>query len=229
MTPAATPATPAPPRDIDVWLVEDHDTFRRSLQRLCAGEPGIRCSQSFSQAESMLERLGSMKGDGRPDVVLLDLGLPGMSGLDVIGEVLALAGDCRVIILTVFEDEAKISRAINAGACGYLLKTARPEEIIRAIREGYEGGAPMSPRIARSVIELLARLSKPVAPVEVSPREKEILALLVEGLTAKEISARLGVSIHTADTHTRNLYAKLGVRNRAAAVARAMRSGMIGR
>ena len=135
---------------------------------------------------------------------------------------------CRIVILTVFEDEAKISQAISAGASGYLLKTATPDEIAEAILEASHGGSPMSPHVAASVVKLLARLTKPVtSAIALSPRELELLRCMVEGLTAKEIAARLAISIHTADTHTRNLYSKLSVRSRAAAVARAMREKLV--
>jgi DNA-binding NarL/FixJ family response regulator len=161
-------------------------------------------------------------------VLLLDVGLPGRSGLEIIQDVHKLAPDCRVVILTVFEDEAKIGQAISAGACGYLLKTSRAEEVAAAIVEAHQGGSPMSPKVAASVVKMLARLTKPSGPpVSLSPRERDLLALLVEGLTAKEIADRLGVSIHTTSTHTRNLFFKLGVHSRAAAVARALKERLL--
>jgi DNA-binding NarL/FixJ family response regulator len=140
----------------------------------------------------------------------------------------AWKSDCRIVILTVFEDEAKISQAISAGASGYLLKTSTPDEIAGAIIETFHGGSPMSPHVASSVVKLLARLTKPAkSTVSLSPREMELLRHMVDGLTAKEIAASLDISIHTADTHTRNLYGKLGVRSRAAAVARALREKLV--
>lgn len=211
---------------VRVWLVEDHDLLRNTLRRLCVPARGIECPCTFANAEAMLAEL-RRSGAAAPEVLLLDVGLPGRSGLEVIGEVLEAAPDCRVVILTVFEDEQKIGAAIGAGACGYLVKTARPEEIVAAIHEAAAGGSPMSPAVAASVVKLLARLTKPAPPVALSPREREMLALIVEGLTAKEIADRLGVSIHTTDTHTRHLFRKLGVHSRAAAVARALRDGLV--
>ena len=211
---------------IRVWFVEDHDAFRRSLERLCTPKRGLAPARSFANAETMLAAL--VQSDEKPQVMLLDVGLPGRSGLEILGDIHHHAPDCRVVILTVFEDEAKISHAISAGACGYLLKTATPDEIAEAIVETFHGGSPMSPHVAASVVKLLARLTKPVSPsVALSPRELELLRFMVEGLTAKEIAARLDISIHTADTHTRNLYGKLGVRSRAAAVARALREKLV--
>ena len=211
---------------IRVWFVEDHDAFRRSLERLCTPKRGLAPARSFANAETMLAALADT--DEKPQVMLLDVGLPGRSGLEILGDIHHHAPDCRVVILTVFEDETKISHAISAGACGYLLKTATPDEIAGAIIETFHGGSPMSPHVAASVVKLLARLTKPVPPtVSLSPRELELLHCMVEGLTAKEIAQRLDISIHTADTHTRNLYSKLGVRSRAAAVARAMREKLV--
>jgi DNA-binding NarL/FixJ family response regulator len=213
---------------IRVWIVEDHELFRRSLVRLCIPARGLAPAQAFANAESMLAALSEMRAAERPEVLLLDVGLPGRGGLDVIPEVHQIAPLCRIVILTVFEDEAKISQAISAGACGYLLKTARAEEVADAILEAHDGGSPMSPKVARSVVKLLANLTRPAAaPISLSPRERQLLALLVEGLTAKEIADRLKVSIHTTSTHTRNLFTKLEVHSRAAAVARALRDRLV--
>jgi DNA-binding NarL/FixJ family response regulator len=211
---------------IRVWFVEDHDAFRRSLERLCTPRRGLAPPRSFANAESMLAALA--QSDEKPQVLLLDVGLPGRSGLEILGDIHRDAPDCRIVILTVFEDEAKISQAISAGASGYLLKTSTPDEIAGAIIETFHGGSPMSPHVASSVVKLLARLTKPAkSTVSLSPREMELLRHMVDGLTAKEIAASLDISIHTADTHTRNLYGKLGVRSRAAAVARALREKLV--
>ena len=221
------PEGKAPEVAVRVWVVEDHDLLRRTLLRLCVPQRGLECAQAFGNAEAMLTSLRQTDPEELPQVLLLDVGLPGRSGLDVIGEVLELAPECRIVILTVFEDEKKIGAAISAGACGYLVKTARPEEIVAAIHEAAEGGSPMSPAVAAKVVHLLAKLTKAGPKVALSPREHEILALIVEGLTAKEIAARLGVSIHTTDTHTRNMFKKLGVHSRAAAVAKALRDRLV--
>jgi DNA-binding NarL/FixJ family response regulator len=220
---------PAKPADlIQTWIVEDHDVFRRSLQRLCTPDRGLAPAPAFANAETMLTMLHRAPADQKPDVLLLDVGLPGRSGLEIISDVHRLAPDCRIVILTVFEDEEKISHAISAGASGYLLKTSRAETVADAILEASQGGSPMSPKVAASVVKMLAKLTKPAAqPISLSPREHELLALMVEGLTAKEIADRLQVSIHTTSTHTRNLFTKLGVHSRAAAVARALRDRLV--
>jgi len=217
-----------PPALIRVWIVEDHDLFRRSLTRLCTAERGLAPAQAFANAEAMLGVLRATQSSELPDVMLLDVGLPGRSGLEIIGDVLQLAPECRIVILTVFEDETKISQAISAGASGYLLKTSRAETVAEAIIEASQGGSPMSPKVASSVVAMLAKLTKPATqPVALSPREHDLLKLLVEGLTAKEIADRLSVSIHTTSTHTRHLFSKLGVHSRAAAVARTLRDRLV--
>ena len=213
--------------EVCVWIVEDHDLLRKTLVRLCVPTRNLECRQNFSNAEAMLTVLKKSPKKGLPKVLLLDVGLPGRSGLDVIEEVLELAPDCRIVILTVFEDEKKIGAAISSGACGYLVKTSRPEDIVGAIHEAADGGSPMSPAVASRVVQLLAKLTKQTVKVALSPREKQILALIVEGLTAKEIAIKLEVSIHTTDTHTRHLFKKLGVHSRAAATARAIRDRLV--
>ncbi len=213
---------------VRVWIVEDHDTFRRSLERLCTTARGFESARGFANGEAMLSVLHAVSAGELPEVMLLDVGLPGRGGLELIADVHRVAPECRIVILTVFEDEGKISQAISAGACGYLLKTARATEVVEAIVEAHQGGSPMSPKVAASVVRMLARLTQPAAvPVALSPREKELLGLMVEGLTAKEIADRLGVSIHTTGTHTKNLFAKLGVHSRAAAVARALKDRLL--
>jgi DNA-binding NarL/FixJ family response regulator len=213
---------------IRVWIVEDHDTFRRSLERLCTPDRGLAPARAFANGTAMLTALRSMTKAELPDVMLLDVGLPGRSGLELIADVHQTNPHCRIVILTVFEDETKISQAISTGACGYLLKTSRAETVVEAIHEAHQGGSPMSPKVASSVVKMLAKLTQPAtAPISLSPREHELLALLVEGLTAKEIADRLGVSIHTTGTHTKNLFTKLNVHSRAAAVARALKERLV--
>lgn len=214
------------PEHLRVWLLEDHEPFRRNVLRLLGHTPDIQAGHAFSSAEALLEQLND-SSQVPPQVLLLDLGLPGMSGLDVIREVTRLAPDCRIIVLTVFEDEDKISRALTTGACGYLLKTAQPDEIIDAIRQAADGGAPMSPRVARSLIDILARLTQPATHVDLSPREREMLKCLVDGLTNKEIATRMDISTHTVDSYARTLFTKLNVRSRAAAVARALKDRLV--
>ncbi len=221
------PTDETPRAPVRVWLVEDNDTLRNALKRLCTARHGLDCTHAFANAEDMLAALGKCPSAELPGVLLLDVGLPGRSGLEAMEDIIRLAPECRIVILTVFEDEKKISAAISAGASGYLLKTAVPTEIVDAIHEAEGGGSPMSPAVASSVVKLLAKLTRPMKTVPLSPREQEILALIVDGQTTKEIADHLDVSVHTVDSHTRHLFKKLEVRSRAAAVARALRERLV--
>jgi len=212
--------------DVRVWILEDHEPFRRSVRRLLHHARGIAVEQEFATAEALLEFLDG-QGASPPDVLLLDLGLPGSHGLEVIRAFRDQHPACRVLVLTVFEDVEKISGALTTGACGYLLKSALPREIVAAVREAHEGGVPMSPRVAQRVLQLLAALAPPPTQLRLAPREQELLQLLVDGLTNKEIAKSLGISIHTVDGYARSLFEKLGVHSRAAAVARAMRDRLV--
>ncbi len=217
-----------------IWLLEDHEAFRRNLIRLFQHTQDIRIEHTFTTAEAMLAHLDSTDGEP-PQALLLDIGLPGMSGLEIIRDVLRRAPGCRIVILTIFEDEGKITRALTQGACGYILKTAQPQEITAAIREAVAGGYPMSPHVSRSLVHLLTRLAPPVAPVapavvdelNLTPREQEMLRCLVDGLSNKSIATKMKLSPHTVDGYLRTLFGKLGVHSRAAAVARAMKDRLI--
>lgn len=214
-------ASPASAQAINVWLVEDNETYRGAIARTLDLAPGLRCTGAFDACETALRRL---REDHPPEVILLDIGLPGMSGLDGIQQFKALSPTTHVIILSVFEDTDKIVRAICAGASGYLLKTSTGDKIAQAIREVLGGGAPMTPQIARSVLNLFARLAGPPPEQGLSQREKETLEFLIQGLTTKAIADRLALSIHTVDTHLRNIYRKLNVHSRAGAVAKALQA-----
>jgi DNA-binding NarL/FixJ family response regulator len=216
-----TTAADAAGQAINVWLVEDNEIYRSAIARTLDGVPGLRCAGAFGSCEDALAR---MLDDHPPEVILLDIGLPGLSGLDGIQQFKALSPATHIIILTVFEDTDKIFRAICAGASGYLLKTSPADQIAQAIREVLGGGAPMTPQIARSVLNLFARLAGPPPEHDLSQREKETLEFVVQGLTTKEIADRLALSIHTVDTHLRNIYRKLHVHSRAGAVAKVMQS-----
>ena len=210
-----------PPQPVAVWLVEDNQTYRNAIARALDHAPGLHCAGAFGCCEDALAR---MREEEAPQVILLDIGLPGISGLDGIQQFKALAPDTYVMILTVFEDTDKIFRAICAGASGYLLKTSTADKIAQAIREVLGGGAPMTPQIARSVLNLFARMAGPPPDQGLSSREKQTLQFLVQGLTTKEIADRLELSIHTVDTYLRGIYRKLHVRSRAAAVAKVLQA-----
>ncbi|RBP42553.1 LuxR family two component transcriptional regulator [Roseimicrobium gellanilyticum] len=209
-----------------IWVVEDHVPFRRTLAKVLNAEAALHCSAAFDSCERALEALADSKAE-QPDVILLDVGLPGMSGLEGIRLFRERSPHTLVIILTVFEDDEKIFQAICAGASGYLLKTAGADAIVQAIHDALAGGSPMNPRIARRVLEMFSRLAPKKADYGLSEREKEILQHMVKGLIKKEIADRLQLSVHTVDTYLRRIYEKLEVNTRTGAVAKALKEGLV--
>lgn len=215
----------AAPADTTVWLVEDNSTFRKTVAQVIAGIDGLECTGSFASCEDALRCLEAQLA---PDVVLLDVGLPGMNGIEGIAAIKAIAPETHALILTVMDDEAKVFQAICAGASGYLLKTSPVEEITAGIRDVMKGGAPMNGRIARMVLAMFSRLApQPPGDYGLTERERDILHLMVEGLIKKEIADRLDISFHTVDTHLRNIYEKLHVNTQTGAVAKAVREGLV--
>lgn len=215
---------PFPSTPITVWLIEDNPTFRKVVARLLNETPGFRCPEALDSAEAALRRLQHEI----PDVILLDVALPGVDGLSAIRHIHARAPQVRIIMLTVYDDEEKIRRAIQAGAAGYLLKTSTEENIAAAIRSVMDGQPAMTQEVADSLWHMLANSPTAVEePCNLTPREREILRFVTEGLATKEIAARLHVSPHTADTHLRHIYHKLGVNTRASAVAKALQQRLV--
>jgi DNA-binding NarL/FixJ family response regulator len=205
---------------IQIWLVEDNDAYRDALARVINGSSGLRCARSFSSCEAALHELLPVSA---PQVILLDVGLPGMSGIEGIKHLKTAAPAMHVIMLTMFDDHDKVFQSICAGASGYLLKTSPQAEITDGIREVLEGGAPMNARIARSVLDMFAKLAAPKGDYGLTAREGEVLELMVRGLIKKEIADRLSLSYHTIDSHLRNIYQKLHVHTRTGAVAKAIK------
>ena len=188
---------------IAVWLIEDNAAYRNSMARAIGRIEGLACPRQFSSFERAEPAFRDAEA---PDVLLLDVGLPGMDGIQALDRIRLLAPHTKILILTVFDDPEKVFAAVCAGASGYLLKTATIQEVADAIRQATEGGAPMHPKVARLILERFSDLeSHRKAPPDYSltEREKEILNLLVDGLTKKEIANRVGVSVHTVTTHIR--------------------------
>jgi DNA-binding NarL/FixJ family response regulator len=210
--------------EIVTWLVEDNDVFRRATVSLLERTTGISCPMAVPTVE---EALAAMDRLEPPDIVLMDIGLPGMSGIEGARLIAARSPSTRVVMLTVHEEDEKIFQAICAGASGYLLKPTSADGVVAALREVYGGAAPINSHIASRVLEMFSRLAVPRTDYGLSAREKEILELMAEGLTLKQIAARLIVSFHTIDTHTRNIYAKLHVHSRSGAVAKALKERLI--
>jgi len=195
---------------INVAVVEDNDTIREGLKILIDGTDGYKCSATYPECEVMIKNIKSLN----PDILLIDLGLPGMNGITGIREVKALLPDLTILVLTVYEENDLIFDAICAGACGYIVKKTPPSKLLDAIQEAYLGGTPMSSNIARKVIELFQQkkgVSKESNPEKsgLTQREKEILSKLVEGNSFKTIADSLFVSIEIVRSSFKNIYKKL--------------------
>jgi DNA-binding NarL/FixJ family response regulator len=211
---------------IEVAIVEDDRLLREGLAVLIDGTPGFRCRATFGSVEAVLQAAPPPA----PDVVLLDLGLPGMQGAAGVAVLRERMPSAAFLILTVFEDPAQIVESLCNGAVGYLLKRTPPARLLDAIREAHEGGAPMSPEIARRVVAMFRELAPPARttpPPALAPAERRLLALLVQGLSYQECATQLQVSVNTVRSYIRAIYDKLQVHSKAAAVARALRERLV--
>ena len=205
-----------------VWIVEDHDRLRETLREVLELE-GVGNIAVFPSCEPAL----ATDAPPDPDAIVLDLALPGISGIEGARRFKERFPACEIIVFTVFDDREKVFGAICAGASGYLLKSDPPERIASAVREVLAGGSPMTPEIARMLVERFSRIPAGSATVAISDREQDVLRLLVDGLAKKEIAARLDLSIHTVDNYVRRLYRKLHVNTLGGAVAKALREGLV--
>ncbi len=202
---------------INISIVEDDVRLRGTLARLIDSTEGFCCVSQHPTAENALTELTVT----RPDVVLMDINLPGMNGVDCVRRLKELLPATQVVMLTVYENTNIIFSALSAGASGYLLKQSSPEQIIQAIREVHEGGSPMTSHIARKVVASFQTISNPVNDYEkLSLREQEVLDLLSQGFLYREISEKLKISYATVHTHVRHIYEKLHVRSRTEAVTK---------
>lgn len=202
---------------IRVAVVEDSAIIRRSLEAIINKAPGMQCVCACDTAEDALRRLPR----ATPDVVLMDIQLPNLSGIECTAELKQLLPSVQIIMVTVYEDTDRIFKALKAGACGYLLKRSTPEQIVAAIAEVQQGGAPMTSEIARKVIATFQSSSAYSAEVEaLSRRELEILDLVSQGYSNKEIAGRLSLSGGTVHWHLKNIYEKLHVHSRTQAVVK---------
>ena len=209
---------------VQVWLIEDHKTYGERLARALNRLEGIACPRRFTACE---DALAALPENDAPQVLLLDVELPGISGIEGIARLRQLAPRAAIVILTVFEDDDKIFRAICAGAAGYLLKTSSTEDIATAIRSAASGGSPINPTIARRVLDMFSKANPPQKDYGITPREKEILQLLVQGHSTKGAAAQLSISYHTADGYIRAVYEKLHVNSRGSAVAKALKERLV--
>ncbi|MCH8495024.1 MAG: response regulator transcription factor [Balneolales bacterium] len=200
---------------IRVSIVEDDERIRNMFIILFESAEGFRCVSAYSNAEDALSDLPIK----RPDVVLMDINLPEMDGIECLRRLRGIISDIHVVMLTVYEDNDRIFESLEAGAVGYLLKSTSPDEIMESLRDANQGGAPMSAPIARKVVQSFRRVSPKDSKLGLlTVREQEILALLASGYIYKEIADQLFVSMDTVKTHIRNIYGKLQVRTKTEAV-----------
>jgi DNA-binding NarL/FixJ family response regulator len=210
---------------IRVAIVEDEPGIREGLRILIDGAEGFSCAAAFGTAEDALRAIGA----NLPDVVLMDIGLPGTSGIQATRLLRDRFPNLLVVVLTVYGDDQRIFDAICAGASGYLLKKTAPAHLLESIRDAVNGGAPMSPEVAGRVIQFF-RQFRPASPVmhDLTPHEMRLLKLLVEGHNYKSASLELGVSINTVSFHMKHIYEKLHVHSKSEAVAKALRNRILG-
>jgi len=208
-------------------IVEDQPEVREGLQVLIGGTPGYRCVGAFRSMEDALARLTG-SAEPAPRVLLVDIGLPGMSGIEGIPLLRARFPEAAVLVLTVYDDDERIFSALCAGASGYLLKNTPPARLLEGLREAASGGAPLSLEVARKVIALFREFRPPAqAGYDLTPHEMRILKLLAEGHNYKTAAAHLGCSVNTVSFHMRRIYEKLHVHSKSEAVAKALRSGLV--
>ena len=196
-----------------VGIVEDDAILRDTLARLVGGARGFQCVAACATGEEALQKMSAHN----PQVILMDLNLPKMSGIECIRHLKEILPSTPVIVLTVYEDSEHIFRALKAGACGYLLKRSDPDDVLAAIKDAREGGSPMSSQIARRVV-VSFHGSAPGAGVALTERENEILSLLSQGYANKEIAEKMNITVPTVRTHLRHIYEKLHVRSRTEAI-----------
>jgi RNA polymerase sigma factor (sigma-70 family) len=205
---------------ITVSIVEDDARVRESLAGLISRAPGFECLSSYPTGEDALAEIPKKK----PQVVLMDINLPGMSGIDCVRKLKIAEPSCQIVMLTVYENTEQIFKALANGASGYLLKATPPDELLSAIQDVHRGGSPMTSHIARKVVQSFQQSTASAKATEnLSPREQEVLELLAKGFLYKEIADQLHISFETVHTYIRRIYEKLQVRSRTEAVAKYLR------
>lgn len=210
---------------INVIVVEDDSRLRSGLTEIVNSDPECDCVGAFGSGEEALEKAPALK----PQVAVMDINLPGMDGIECVRQLAERLPELQIVMLTVYQDTDNLFRALAAGAHGYLVKPARARDLLAAIRDIHRGGAPMTSALARKVVDAFRRQAAPAAPAvgggdaetgELAPREREILDLLAQGFSYKEIADKLNVAFATVHTYVLRIYKKLHVRSKNAAVAR---------
>jgi DNA-binding NarL/FixJ family response regulator len=211
--------------NIKVAIFEDNNSLRNGLYQLIDGSSGFECVAAYPDCSQILQNIERIK----PDVLLMDIEMPGISGIEGVQIVKDKYPGIKILMQTIFEETDKIFQSICAGASGYILKNTSPSRILEAIRETYEGGAPMIPSIATKVLKIVQNpfLSLQKNTFDLSEREKEILACLVKGMSYKLIAANCFISIDTVRGHIRNIYEKLHVHSKSEAVVKAIKGKIV--
>ena len=219
---------------LPVWIIEDDDAFRDTIAQVLDYTLGLRCAGAHGSVEEALAAADVVRRSGpgaMPRVVLLDVNLPGQSGIEGIGALKAALPDARIVMLTIRDDAETVYAALGAGASGFMLKSSGVDQLVVGVREAAAGGMLMPAPVARRVLAAFqerADRARTADTYGLTPREREVLAEMVEGHTQKEIAVRLEVSAHTVNSHVQNIYEKLHVNSGNAAVAKALRERLIG-
>jgi DNA-binding NarL/FixJ family response regulator len=212
---------------INILIVEDNETIREGLKILIDGTDNYHCSATFSNCEDMLKKIKKLEFD----IMLMDIDLPGMSGIEGIKKVKVLYPDSIILVLTIYDENERVFEALFAGASGYLVKKTPPSRLLEAIKDAYDGGAPMSSQIARKVVNFFQNNKQlehhDESETNLTPREKEVLSGLVEGHSIKAIADSLHISVETVRFHFRNIYKKLHVHSQSEAVVKAIKEGLV--
>ncbi|BCX47630.1 DNA-binding response regulator [Haloferula helveola] len=207
-----------------ILLIEDHAVYRQTIRKTLDATGDYRCVGEFSNLEDAFEAIDAGLG---ADIILLDLGLPAMGGIEGIGKLREKLPEARVIILTAFTDRAKVFAALEAGAHGYLVKAGSPMRLLQTLNEVVGGGTPLDPQIAGMLLDTFQKL-RPIAEEEsLAPREKEVLQLVARGLTKQQVADELGISLHSVSGYLRRAFDKLHVHSLPAAVSAAIRRGLL--
>ncbi|SER02520.1 response regulator [Microlunatus flavus] len=206
---------------IRVLVVDDHPLVRQGLTGVLAGAPDIEVVEAVADGSLAAGAAAA----GQVDIVLMDLSMPGTDGIQATGEVLARCPDVRVVVLTSFAEQARVTAALDAGAIGYLLKDTEPDDLVQAVREAAAGNAPISPRAALALLP--QRRPRPSPSADLSPREREVLALVAVGLPNKSVARRLDISEKTVKAHLTRIFAALEVYDRTSAALWAQRNGLL--
>jgi DNA-binding NarL/FixJ family response regulator len=224
MAPTANTKVETTVKALRVVLIEDVREVRESLAALVSGTTGYKCVGSYGMMETALARIEN----DRPDIILTDLGLPGMSGVEGIEKLRKILPHTPILALTIFDNDDQIFNALCNGANGYLLKNTPPARLLDALKEAVDGGSPMSPQVASRVVRLFREFRPPEqANYHLTPQETELLKLLIEGHHKKTAAQELGISFHTVSFHLSNIYQKLQVHSKTEAVAKALREKLV--